>query len=141
MTSHFLFFRIFKEPPSTSMSLLTTSRTSPGQKLVTHILTTTFFYGDSSIKLNRVMLIMLVTLQNDLAWKVVSQFVTWTSLVGRVLLDWIAQSGLQSYSVDWIVIDNPKSILDFGLGLSIQFCHFNPNTKIFNYFKIKIKIS
>jgi len=24
----------------------------------------------------------------------------------------------------WIVIDNPKSKLDFGFGFSIQFCHF-----------------
>jgi len=40
---------------------------------------------------------------------------------------WIAQSGLQSNLVDWIVIDNPKAKLDFGFGLSIQFCHFNPN--------------
>jgi hypothetical protein len=43
---------------------------------------------------------------------------------------WIAQSGLQSNKVDWIVIDNPKSKLDFGFGLSIQFYHFNPNPKI-----------
>jgi hypothetical protein len=42
---------------------------------------------------------------------------------------WIAQSGLQSSLVDWIVIDNPKSKLDFGFGLSIQFLHFNPNPK------------
>jgi hypothetical protein len=27
---------------------------------------------------------------------------------------WIAQSGLQSSLVDWIVIDNPKSKSDFG---------------------------
>jgi hypothetical protein len=27
---------------------------------------------------------------------------------------WIAQSGLQSSLVDWIVIDNPKSKMDFG---------------------------
>jgi len=40
---------------------------------------------------------------------------------------WIAQSGLQSNLVDWTVIDNPKSKLDFGFGLSIQLCHFNPN--------------
>jgi len=39
-------------------------------------------------------------------------------LMSRVLLDWIAQSGLQSNLVDWIVIDNPKSKLDFGFGLS-----------------------
>ncbi len=31
---------------------------------------------------------------------------------------WIAQSGLQSNEVDWIVIENPKSKLDFGFGLS-----------------------
>jgi hypothetical protein len=36
---------------------------------------------------------------------------------------------LQSSLVDWIVIDNPKSKLDFGFGLSIQFLHFNPNPK------------
>jgi hypothetical protein len=41
---------------------------------------------------------------------------------------WIAQSGLQSNLVDWIVIDNPKSILDYGFGLSIQFFPFNPNS-------------
>jgi len=29
-----------------------------------------------------------------------------------VLLDWIAQSGLKSNLVDWIVIDNPKLKLD-----------------------------
>jgi hypothetical protein len=40
---------------------------------------------------------------------------------------WIAQSGLQSSLVDWIVNDNPKSKSDFGL--SIQFLHFNPNPK------------
>ncbi len=32
---------------------------------------------------------------------------------------WIAQSGLQSNLVDWIVIDNPNSKLDFGFGLPI----------------------
>jgi hypothetical protein len=52
---------------------------------------------------------------------------------------WIAQSGLQSNKVDWIVIDNRKSKLDFGFGLSIQFYHFNPNPKIF--FSQEIKIS
>jgi len=36
-------------------------------------------------------------------------------------------AGLQSNLVDWIVIDNPKSKLDFGFGLSIQFCYLNPN--------------
>ncbi len=30
-----------------------------------------------------------------------------------ISLDWIDQSGLQSNLVDWIVIDNPKSKLDF----------------------------
>jgi len=49
-------------------------------------------------------------------------------LQGIAGLDWwIAQSGLQSNSMDWIVIDNPKSKLDFGFGLSTQFFHFNPN--------------
>jgi len=52
---------------------------------------------------------------------------------------WIAQSGFQSNLVDWIVIDNLKSILDFGFGLSIQFCYFNPNPKYQNYFFKKIK--
>ncbi len=47
---------------------------------------------------------------------------------------WIAQSGLQSNLVDCIVIDNPNSKLDFGFGLSIQFCCFNPNPKYQNYF-------
>jgi len=42
---------------------------------------------------------------------------------------WIVLSGLQSNLVDWIVIDNPKSKLNFGFGLSIQFLHFNPNPK------------
>jgi hypothetical protein len=42
---------------------------------------------------------------------------------------WIAQSGLQSSLVDWIVIDNQKSKSDLGFGLSIQFLHFNPNPK------------
>jgi hypothetical protein len=41
--------------------------------------------------------------------------------------------------VNWIVIDNPKSKLDFGFGLSIQFCHFNPNPKYQNYFIKKLK--
>jgi len=41
--------------------------------------------------------------------------------------------------VDSIVIDNPKSKLDFGFGLSIQFCHFNPNPKYHNYFIKKLK--
>jgi len=50
---------------------------------------------------------------------------------------WIAQSGLQSSLVDWIVIDNPKSKSD--LGLSIQFCHFNPNPKYQNNFIKKLK--
>ncbi len=37
---------------------------------------------------------------------------------------WIAQSGLQSILVDWIVIDNPKSKTDFGFVLDCQssFC-------------------
>ncbi len=52
---------------------------------------------------------------------------------------WIAQSGLQSNLGDWIVIDNPKSKLDFGFGLSIQFCHFNPNPVHQNYFINKLK--
>jgi len=52
---------------------------------------------------------------------------------------WIAQSGLQSNLVDWIVIDTPKSKSDFGFGLSIQFCHFNPNPKYQNYFIKKLK--
>jgi len=55
------------------------------------------------------------------------------------LLDWIAQSGLQSNLVDWIVIDNPKSKLDFGFGLSIQIGHFNPNPIQQNYFINKLK--
>jgi len=54
------------------------------------------------------------------------------------LLDCIAQSGLQSNLVDWIVIDNPKSKPDFGFGLSIQLCHFNPNPKYKNYFIKKL---
>ncbi len=33
---------------------------------------------------------------------------------------WIAQSGLQSSMVDWIVIDNPFSKLDFGFSIQIQ---------------------
>ncbi len=57
--------------------------------------------------------------------------------IGRVLLDWIA--GLQSNLVDWIVIDNPKSKVDFGFGLSIQFFHFNPNPKHCKLFFIKLK--
>jgi len=52
---------------------------------------------------------------------------------------WIAQSGLHSNLEDWIVIDNPKSKLDFGFGLSIQFRHFNPNPKYQNYFIKKLK--
>jgi hypothetical protein len=49
---------------------------------------------------------------------------------------WIAQSGLQSNIVDWIVIENPKSKMDFGFGLSIQFFHFNPNPIKFKLFFI-----
>jgi hypothetical protein len=56
-----------------------------------------------------------------------------------VLLDWIAQSGLKSILVDWIVIDNPKSKLDFGFEFSIQFSHFNPNPKYQNHFIKKFK--
>jgi hypothetical protein len=41
--------------------------------------------------------------------------------------------------VDWIVIDNPNSKLDFGFGLSIQFFHFDPNPKKFKKFFIKLK--
>jgi len=52
---------------------------------------------------------------------------------------WIALSRLQSSLVDWIVIDNPKSKSDFGFGLSIQFCHFNPNPKYQNHFIKKLK--
>jgi hypothetical protein len=48
---------------------------------------------------------------------------------------WIAQSGLQSNLVDWIVIDNPKSNLDFGL--TIQFFCFNPSPKKIKLFFIK----
>jgi len=51
----------------------------------------------------------------------------------------IAQSGLQSNLVDWIVIDHPNSKSDFGFGLSIQFCCFNPNPKYQNYFIKKLK--
>ena len=39
--------------------------------------------------------------------------------MSRVMLDWIAQSGQQSNLVDWIVIDNSYSKLDFGFGFSI----------------------
>jgi hypothetical protein len=48
---------------------------------------------------------------------------------------WIAQSGLKCSLVDWIVIDNPKSKLDFGL--SMQLFHFNPNP---NSSIIKLKL-
>ena len=41
--------------------------------------------------------------------------------------------------MDWIAIENPKSKSDFGFGLSIQFCHFNPNPKYNNYFIKKLK--
>jgi hypothetical protein len=41
---------------------------------------------------------------------------------------------MQSNLLDWTVIDNPKSKLDLGFGLSIQFFHFNPNPKSSNYF-------
>jgi hypothetical protein len=51
---------------------------------------------------------------------------------------WIAQTGLQSSLVDWIVIDNPKSKLDFRFGLSIQFFHFNPNPKKYKIFLWKL---
>jgi hypothetical protein len=54
-------------------------------------------------------------------------------------LNWIAQSGLQSNLVDWIVIDNPKPKSYFGFGFSIQFCHFNPNPKYQNHFIKKLK--
>jgi len=50
--------------------------------------------------------------------------------VCRVLLDWI--DGLLNPDC------NPKSESDFGFGLSIQFCHFNPNPKLHNYFIKKI---
>ncbi len=59
--------------------------------------------------------------------------------MSRVLLDWIAQSGLQSNLVDWIVIDNPKSKSDFGFGLSIHFLYFNPNPKAIIFLIKKLK--
>jgi hypothetical protein len=63
-----------------------------------------------------------------------------TSSQGIAGLDcWIAQSGLQSNLMDWIVIDNPKSKLDFGFGLSIQCFPFNPNPKKFKLLFIKLK--
>jgi len=40
--------------------------------------------------------------------------------------------------MDWIVIDNPKKKSDFGFGLSIPFCHFNQNPKLYNYFIKKL---
>jgi hypothetical protein len=52
---------------------------------------------------------------------------------------WIAQSGLQSNLVDWIVIDNPKSKFDFGFGLSIHFLYFNPNPKAIIFLIKKLK--
>jgi hypothetical protein len=52
---------------------------------------------------------------------------------------WIDQSGLQSNLADWIVIDNPKSKLDFGFRLSIQFFPFNPNPKKLKFLFIKLK--
>jgi hypothetical protein len=52
---------------------------------------------------------------------------------------WIAQPGLQSNLVELIVIDNPKSKLDFGFGLSIQFLHFNPNPKAITFLIKKLK--
>ena len=58
---------------------------------------------------------------------------------------WIVQSGLQSVLLDWIVIDNPISKLDFWFGLAIQQCLFNPNPKksifLFRFKKITIKSS
>jgi len=53
-------------------------------------------------------------------------------LICMALLDLIAQSGLKSNLVDWIVIDNPRSKLDYGFEFSIQFCNFNPNLKYQN---------
>jgi len=52
---------------------------------------------------------------------------------------WIAQSRLKSNLVDSIVLDNPKSKSYFRFGLSIQFCHFNPNPKYHNHFIKKLK--
>jgi hypothetical protein len=52
---------------------------------------------------------------------------------------WIAQSGLQSNLVDLNVIDNLKSKLDFGFGLSILFFYFDPNPKKFKFFLRKLK--
>jgi hypothetical protein len=48
---------------------------------------------------------------------------SWISIISSGYC-WIAQSGLQSKLVDWIVIDNPKSKLDFEFGLSIQIQNF-----------------
>jgi len=53
---------------------------------------------------------------------------------------WIAQSGLHSNLVDWIVIDNPKSNSDFGFGLSILFL-FQSKSKISELFFQEIEIS
>jgi hypothetical protein len=66
-------------------------------------------------------------------------FITYLQGIIAGLDRWIAQSGLQSNLVHWIVIDNPKSKSDFGFGLSIQFCHFNPNPIYHNYFIKKLK--
>ncbi len=52
---------------------------------------------------------------------------------------WIDPSGLQSNLVDRIMINNWKSKSDFGFGLSILFCQFNPNAKNQNDFTKKLK--
>ena len=64
-------------------------------------------------------------------WPPPSKLVTsFTDDQGIAGLDcWIAQSGLQSVLLDWIVIDNPISKLDFWFGLAIQQCLINPNPK------------
>ncbi len=80
----------------------------------------------------------LITCKNQMDISCRCVCVVFMCVQGIAGLDcWIAQSGLQSDLVDWIVIDNPKSKLDFGFGLSIQFFHFNPNPKRSNYFSLK----
>jgi hypothetical protein len=43
--------------------------------------------------------------------------------------------------VDWIVIDDSKSNMNFGFGLSVQFFQFSPNPKGSNFFLSKIEFS
>ncbi len=66
----------------------------------------------------------------DLGSEILSKFSWPKSMKYNVLAGycWIAQSGLQSNLEDWIVIDNPKSKLDFGFVIVNPVFSFHSNS-------------